>query len=134
MSAERHEPGLIRTDYGDDRQAVRRLERWSRPCPDSRPQRIGICLGYRESEPRRLQLRVALCRAEEVCDVIAREHEHEVRVRLLVCCDEDLLAQDDDPEYINVPVHEYLDKPLGQRTVIDAWVDRPVAVFVPSWC
>jgi hypothetical protein len=131
VSADWHDTDWIRADYRDDDHA-RWCAQWTSPCPEGRPQRVGICLGHREREPGRLQFRVALCRGEGVCDVIVEEDEETVRVRLLVCYDENV-EQGEDREYINCPAHMYLDKSLGGRTVIDVQVDEAVPVFVPDW-
>ncbi len=117
----------------DEDEHARWLYRWTRPCPDRRPQLPRVCLGHREREPGRLQLRVALCRAEGVCNVIVEEDDDTVRVRLIICCDEDLFEDDREREYMDCPVHVYLDKPLGGRTVIDVQTDQPVPLFVPDW-
>lgn len=119
---------------GRDEEHARWIEKWTSPCPDGHPQRVAVCLGYREREPGRLQLRVALCAVDNgVCNVIVEEGEDAVRVRMLVCWDEDSWEPPEDREYVNCPVHVYLDKPLGERTVIDVKTDKPVQLFVPSW-
>jgi hypothetical protein len=79
MSAEGHDTDRIAADYRDDDHA-RWRDRWTSPCPEGQPQRVGICLGHREREPGRLQLRVALCGGEGVCDVIIEEDEDTVRL------------------------------------------------------
>jgi hypothetical protein len=131
MAADWHDTDWIRADCRDDDHALW-CAQWTSPCPEGRPQRVGTCLGHREREPGRLQVRVALCRGEGVCDVIVEEDEDTVRVRLLVCYDE-RVKLGEDREYINCPVHVYLDKPLGGRTVIDVQTDEAVPVFVPDW-
>jgi hypothetical protein len=98
-----NEDWITSDDSDDDDERARWLDRWSSPCPDGRPQRAAICLGHREREPGRLQLRVALCGGEGVCDVIVEEDEDAVRVRLLVCYDEDRFEEDEDREYMNCP-------------------------------
>lgn len=120
-------------EFRDEDEHARWVERWTSPCPDRRPQRVANCLGHREREPGRLQLRVALTRGEGVCDVIVEEDQDTVRVRLLVCYDEDCLESWADREYTDCPVHVYLDQPLGDRTVIDVQTDEPVPLFVPNW-
>ena len=134
MATNWHEEEWPSADYDDDDEHARWLDRWTSPCPDGHPQRVAACLGYREREPGRLQLRVALGGCDNgVCDVIVEEDEDAVRVRLLVCYDEDRLEDGEDREYTNCPVHVYLDKPLAGRTVIDVETDEPVPLFVPSW-
>jgi len=122
----------VGADCFDDDEHARWLERWTSPCPDGRPQRVATCLGYREREAGRVQLRVALRGSEGVCDAIVEEDEENVVVRLLVCCDENSFEEDEDHEYVNCPIHVYLQKPLGDRSVIDVETDRPVPLFVPN--
>jgi hypothetical protein len=131
----------VATNWSDERwikasfdgEDTRSLERWTSPCPDGRPQRAAVCLGYRERDPGRLQLRVALSGHEGVCDVIVEEDDDRVRVRLLVCCEEEITEENDDHEFSNCPVHVYLEKQLGARTVIDVQTGEPVTLFVPTW-
>jgi hypothetical protein len=67
-----------------------------------------------EREPGRLQLRAALRGHEGVCSVLYEEDEEAVTVLILVC-------GEDEPsgDWVNCPVHIYLDTPLGDRTVRD---------------
>lgn len=66
-----------------------------------------------EREPGRLQLRVPLRRNEGVCTVLFEEDDDSVAVLILVC--------GDDPRggFTDCPVHVYLERPLGERTVVD---------------
>ena len=77
-------------------------------------QRWHACEGHMEREPGRLQLRVALRGHEGVCAVLFEEDEESVTVLILVC-------GEDDPggDWVDCPVHIYLDTPLGDRTVRD---------------
>jgi hypothetical protein len=108
------------------------LDKWAPRCPIGNPQRVRDCLGYREREPGRLQLRVALTRGEGVCQAIVDEGPDTIHVRLLVCYDED---EEYDPkaEYCNCPVHVYLEQPLNDRKVIDIETDQEVPLHVPNW-
>jgi hypothetical protein len=135
MATNRHDEQWLETDFVDDDDARERwLDQWTSPCPDSYPQRVAVCLGYRERDPGRLQLRVALGGCDNgVCDAIVEENEDTVRVRLLVCYDEDRFDESKDREYMNCPIHVYLNEPLAGRTVIDVETDEPVPLFVPSW-
>jgi hypothetical protein len=36
-------------------------------------------------------------------------------------------------EYMDCPVHVYLDQPLGERRVIDVETACEVELFVPTW-
>ena len=106
------------------------LEKWPRR-PDGRPSVPRKILAYREREPGRLQLRVPLRGDEGVCDVVVDEDEKTVRVRALVCYDEE-----DGPgshERVNCPVHVYLDRPLQGRQVVDVQTGAALPLFVPSW-
>ena len=109
------------------------IKKWCPTCPDRRPQVPRRCLGYRERGPGRLQLRVALTGDEGVCDVAFEEDEDAVRVRLILCYDEGLHEDVSKREYINCPVHIYLEQPLSGRSVIDVETDEPVPLFIPDW-
>jgi hypothetical protein len=88
------------------------IEHESRPRP---------CLGFREREPGRLQLRVGLFDGEGVCDVELQETDELVAVELFVCGD-----ATDRTHICDCPVHVYLDKPLDERPVIDLTTGRTV--------
>jgi hypothetical protein len=118
--------------WADDEHAAW-LDKWAPKCPIGNPQRVRECQAYREREPGRLQLRVAVLPATEgVCDVIVEEDEDTVRVRVLLCY-EDHDDREEEREYWNCPVHAYLESPLNGRTVIDVQTDRALPLFVPSW-
>jgi hypothetical protein len=119
-------------DTADDEHAEW-LDKWMPKCPIGNPQRLCTCLGFREREPGRLQLRMALLPGTEgVCDTIVDEREDAVYVRVIVCYEE---SDDDEQkdEYLNCPVHVYLEKPLNGRAVIDVDTDRALPLFVPNW-
>jgi hypothetical protein len=65
-----------------------------------------------------------------ICQAIVEEDEATVRVRLLVCMD---LDRDADREYMNCPVHVYLDQPLGEGRVIDVETELEAPLFVSTW-
>jgi hypothetical protein len=110
-----------------------RLDERVTSCPVGNVQRAVRCLSYREREPDRLQVRVAIRPSlEGVCDASADEDEETVRVRVYLCYPEGSL-EPPDPEYMNCPVHIYLDKPLGDRKVVDALTGETLTVFVPNW-
>jgi hypothetical protein len=114
----------------DQAEHVKWLERWAPKCPIGNPQRIRPCLAYREREPGRLQLRVALGPAEGVCDIVVDEQEDVVYVRALLCYD----REEEDarsPDYWNCPVHVYLDRPLGDRGVFDIESDAFLPRYAP---
>jgi hypothetical protein len=111
---------------------ARWLDKWAPSCPDDNPQQVRDCLGYREREPGRLQLRVALTLGEGVCSAIVDERPDAVHVRLLICYHEDE-DYGPNPEYCNCPVHVYLEQPLNGRKVIDVETDQEVPLHVPNW-
>jgi hypothetical protein len=118
------------TQWIDDERAEWR-EKWAPKCPIGNPQRVGRCLAYREREPGRLQLRVLLLSSTEgICEAIVDEDEDSVKVRVILCYEE---GNDADPEYIDCPVHVYLEKPLNGRDVIDVDNERALPLYVPSW-
>ena len=104
------------------------------PCPDGKPQRPRRALGFRERNVCELELRVALGGDEGgVCQVVVEEHEEEVYVRVLIH------YQDSDDEtiprireYTDCPVRAWLDRPLGDRAVVDVDTDEELPLFIPS--
>jgi len=98
---------------------------WESPCPDGNLQVPRRCTGYMEREPGRLQLRVDLCSTpygiESVCDVLVVEEQHDVFVKVLVCCPpaNEPAKWDGRLEAMNCPCHVYLDAPLNGRAVRD---------------
>jgi hypothetical protein len=100
-------------------------------CPIGLPQRRCRCLAYREREPGRLQLRVVMSTCDGICDAIVEECEDRVYVRVVLCYDDSVEPTAD--QYANCPTHVYLEKPLGERKVIDAETDRVLPLFVPNW-
>lgn len=115
----------------DLEQLTRCSDTWEHDCPIGNPQRERRCIGYREREPGRLQLRVPLGVGEGVCQAIVDEHDEVIYVRVLVCYEDgdEQLPQD----YCNCPVHVYLDRPLGDRKVIDADERTEVPLYEPHW-
>lgn len=85
-------------------------------------QRWRACTGHMEREPGRLQLRVPLSGREGVCSVLFEQDEESVAVLILVCGEGDREA-----DFTDCPVHIYLERPLGDRTVHDiVQARRPV--------
>jgi hypothetical protein len=66
-----------------------------------------------------------------VCQVVVEEHDQEVYVRVLVCRDLERSAPGP-RDYIDCPVRAWLDKPLGERAVIDVDSDEELPLFIPS--
>ncbi len=110
------------------------MQAWAPRCPIGNPQRVGRLLGYREREPGRLQLRVAVRPATDgVCDVIVEETEETVVVRVLFCFPDRDESWDDRDDCMDCPVHAYLDQPLGDREVIDVDTQKPLPLYAPRW-
>lgn len=68
---------------------------------------------------------------EGICDAIAEEDGRSVRVRVLLCYEDDDDAEEG--EYINSPVHVYLAEPLNGRAVIAVDTGRPLPLYAPQW-
>lgn len=97
-----------------------RGRRWTSTCPIGNPQQPRPALAYRERDPGRLQLRVLLGPAEGICDVIVDEHDEAILVRVYVCCDEEEERAFAEPgSHSSCPVTAHLERPLGDRPVID---------------
>jgi hypothetical protein len=107
------------------------LDTWAPRCPIGNPQRVARLVGYREREPGRLQLRAVMHTSEGICEAIAEEDEQSVRVRVLLCYEDD--DDSEEGEYFNCPVHVYLAAPLNGRTVVAVDTDRPLPLYAPQW-
>ena len=85
------------------------------------------CLRCREREPGRLQLRIVLHTDidEHVDAVGVREVDDRVIVLATVCTSSTAFGR----EALDVPVHVYLERPLGDRVVIDATTGQSVERF-----
>jgi hypothetical protein len=99
-------------------------------CPMGLAQRPCKCIGYREREQGRLQLRIVMSSDEGICDAIAEETDECVYVRVILCYDE--ATPGPTGEYADCPTHVYLEQPLGDRAVIDAFTGREVPTFTPA--
>jgi hypothetical protein len=107
------------------------LKRWAPRCPDGNPQRLAHPLGFRERNVGELELRVALGPGDNgACEVIVDEQDDEVHVRVLVCYGQRPAGP---REYMDCPVRVWLEKPLGQRAVIDVDSDEELPLFTPFW-
>ena len=81
------------------------------------------CVGYMEREAGRLQVRYVLSMDDEhVGDIEVTEDDHTVVVSATMCTPLHSEARDE----IECPYHVYLDRPLGDRTVIDGFDGAPV--------
>jgi len=99
-------------------------------CPIGLPQRPCKCLGYHERESARLQLRIVMGRDEGICDAIAEETDEHVYVRVILCYDE--REQSSKIDYVDCPTHVYLEQPLGDRVVVDAFTGLEVPLLAPE--
>lgn len=88
--------------------------------------------GWDDTEEWDSEAHTAWVGTEGDCDVIVEEDEETVRVRVVLCWPD---SEDhwNDRDYMDCPVHVYLEKPLDGRKVI--WVDDEVELplFVPDW-
>jgi hypothetical protein len=72
-------------------------------------------VGYMEREPGRLQLRLELRGDDHVDEIVVAEDERAVVAFATVCTS----AAGGAESVCEVPCHVYLERPLGERTVID---------------
>jgi hypothetical protein len=79
-------------------------------------------VGHMEREAGRLQLRYVLVGDEHVDDIVVAEEDHSVVVSATICTP---VAEAFGRE-VECPYHVYLDRPLGDRTVLDALDGEPV--------
>jgi hypothetical protein len=108
-------------------------EKWAPPCPAGNPQLPRHALGFRERSIGELELRVALGGDEGICQVIVDERDDEVYVRVVVCYEDEDDAPARRPEYMDCPARVWLDRPLGDRAVIDVDDDRELPLYVPKY-
>jgi hypothetical protein len=73
------------------------------------------CVGYMEREPGRLQLRLELRGDDHVDEIVVAEDERAVVAFATVCTS----AGGGAGSVCEVPCHVYLERPLGERTMID---------------
>lgn len=104
-------------------------------CPDGKPQELRHPLGFRERNRGELELRVVLGSDDGgVCQVILDEREREVHVRVLVHRRDAANRSRTAPrEEYDWPVRTWLERPLGQRAVIDADTDEELPLYVPRY-
>ena len=104
-------------------------------CPDGKPQQLRHPLGFRERNRGELELRVALGGHDGgVCQVVVDEHDDEVHVRVLVHRQtERERSQPTSREYCDCPVRVWLERPLGDRAVIDADTDDELLLYIPMY-
>jgi hypothetical protein len=80
------------------------------------------CVGHMEREEGRLQVRLVLWLDEHVDEIVVAEDATTVAVLATVCTPE----TSDDRDCCEVPCHVYLERPLGDRTVVDGVTGRDV--------
>jgi hypothetical protein len=77
---------------------------------------------------------VPLARGENgVCEVIVEESDDIVLVRVLVCLDEKADALPPAREFMTCPVRRWLDRPLGNRKVVDVDSNEALPLFSPKY-
>ena len=103
-------------------------------CPDANPQRVRHALGFWERSVRELELRVPLGGNDGgVCSVVVDEGDDEVHVRVLVCFHDDGQPEPTLRECTDWPVRVWLERPLGDRAVIDIDSDQELPLFTPAY-
>ena len=111
-------------------------EKWAPRCPAGNSQRLRRALGFWERNLCELELRLPLARGEGACEVIVDERDEEVHVRVLVCYRDDADDEEDFPsprDYTDCPVRTWLERPLGQRAVIDVDGDEELPLYTPYY-
>jgi len=114
----------------DDEAHAAWCEKWAPPCPDGNPQRLRRAVGFRERDLHELELRVPFAREENgACQVIVEESDDIILVRVLVCLDEGADALPPAREFMTCPVRTWLDRPLGNRKVVDVDSNEALPLF-----
>lgn len=105
------------------------------PCPDGNPQRLCHALGFRERNVGELELRVLLGGDDGgVCQIVVDERDDEVYVRVFVCRDvADERSRSAPRKVLDCPVRVWLERPLGERAVIDVDTDEELPLFTPAY-
>ena len=127
--------------YNDDPAAGSEPDAWCEPsagwpaCPDGKPQELRHPLGFRERNRAELELRVELSGEDGgVCQVGVEERGDEVHVRVLVHLrDEHEHPRPGACRYLDCPVRVWLERPLGDRAVIDADTDEELPLYIPMY-
>jgi hypothetical protein len=99
-------------------------ELWEKMRPALDPTRRRLAprsfVAYCEREPGRLQLRLVLARDEHIDDIVVDEEEDCVIAFASVCGP----TTGAHPEQMECPFHVYLERPLGDRKVVDSLSGR----------
>jgi hypothetical protein len=106
-------------------------------CPDGNEQRIVELAGFRLKGDDYLQVRVILQRGDYgICDLAVQELDDEVRVRAVACYDPEATRRARRSrrlEEIDSPCNYVLDRPLGNRIVVDLDSDVELPLYIPHW-
>jgi hypothetical protein len=110
-------------------------QKWAPACPDGNPQRLRHALGFRERKLCELELRIPLGPDDQgVCQVVVDEGDVEVTVRVLLCFDE---SREEGGarrcDYVDAPVRVWLERPLGERAVVDVDTNEELALYKPGY-
>jgi hypothetical protein len=106
---------------------------WAPPCPDGYQQRLRRAVAFRERNVSELELRVPLSEAENgACQVIVEELEDKIRVRVLVCFEPQADVFSPPRHITNCPVRTWLDRPLGNRAVVDVDSEEELPLHTPG--
>lgn len=109
-------------------------EKWAPKCPDGKPQRLRHALAHHERNLCELELRVPLGRDEGgVCPLVVDERQDEIYVRVLVCVDRESDSVMVPRDYVDCPVRVWLERPLGERVVIDVDTGRGLPLRTPRY-
>ena len=109
-------------------------KKWAPKCPDGNPQRLRHPVAYRERNPCELELRVPLSPDEGgVCQLVVDEREDEIYVRVLVCVIRESDSVIDPRDYVDCPVRVWLERPLGERVVIDVDTEQELPLRIPPY-
>ena len=116
--------GVAATTACDRRGMIDEDAHWENMAPplDDTPRRLvpRSFVAHCEREPGRLQLRLVLARDEHVDDIVVDEEDDRVIAFASVCSP----TTGAHPEQMEGPFHVYLERPLGDREVVDALSGR----------
>jgi hypothetical protein len=132
--------GVRRAQVDDDGDGIEELDaahatwskKWAPKCQNGNRQRLRHALAYRERNRCELELRVPLGPDEGgVCQLVVDERQDEVYVRVLVCVDRESDSAMGPREYVDCPVRVWLERPLGERVVIDVDTGQELPLRIP---
>lgn len=109
-------------------------KKWAPRCPEGNLLQVRRALGFRERNTAELELRVALGGDDlGVCRVIVDERDDEVYVRVLIAYEYSEASGRGRVEYTDWPVRVWLERPLGDRAVIDVDSDEELPLYKPKY-